>query len=231
MQPGSTAWIYVDLGSPRPIGEVRLNWETAYAVDYQIQVSNDAQSWSTVATIEGNATKGVHATDGLSAFARYVRVYCAKTSAFSDNYSLYGFQVFADSAPDLALRRPGQSSKIEGPGYQPGNALDGDGATRWSSGQWIQAGSTAWISVDLGATRSIGQARLNWETAYGVDYQIQASLDDQTWTTIVDVRGNGRAGVLDYTGLGATGRYLRVFATRTSLLNDNYSLYSLSVYA
>ena len=41
-------WIYVDLGSEKPVGGVRLNWEAAYGKSYKIQVSNDAKSWTEV---------------------------------------------------------------------------------------------------------------------------------------------------------------------------------------
>jgi subtilisin family serine protease len=231
MQPGSVGWIYVDLGSPQPIGEVKLSWETAYGVDYQIQVSNDAQSWSTIVTVTGNQTAGIHDSSGLASTARYVRVYCTRTSDLNDNYSLYDFNVYATSRPDLAQGKPASASTVEGPGYPAGNATDGNPTTRWSSGQWMQPGSVGWIYVDLGSSKSISDVQLNWETAYGVDYQIQTSDDAVNWTSIVTVTGNATAGVHDYGGLSATARYVRVYATRTSMPNNNYSLYGLSVYA
>jgi polygalacturonase len=41
-------WVYVDLGESKPINEVHLYWEGAYGKSYQIQVSNDAQNWTSV---------------------------------------------------------------------------------------------------------------------------------------------------------------------------------------
>ena len=76
------------------ISEVRLNWETAYAVDYQIQTSADAQNWTTIKTVVGNQSKGIVDFPGLSGTGRYVRIYCTQTSTGSDNYSLYDFQVY-----------------------------------------------------------------------------------------------------------------------------------------
>jgi len=42
--------ISVDLGAPKALGRVVLRWETAYGKAYQMQVSSDNQTWSTVFT-------------------------------------------------------------------------------------------------------------------------------------------------------------------------------------
>ncbi|MFF3935896.1 discoidin domain-containing protein [Streptomyces phaeofaciens] len=41
-------WIAVDLGATSTIDTVDLYWEAAYAVDYQLQVSDDNRTWRTV---------------------------------------------------------------------------------------------------------------------------------------------------------------------------------------
>ena len=41
-------WIYFDLGRPSVVSEVIIRWERAYATDYRILASNDAQSWQEV---------------------------------------------------------------------------------------------------------------------------------------------------------------------------------------
>ena len=180
MQSGTTGWIYVDLGSSQPIGEVRLNWETAYASTTRSRPAT-TPDWTTLVSVIGNQTAGVHDANGLAETARYVRVYCTKTSDSSDNYSLYDFNVYADLAArpgpgPAGLRLDGRGARLSA----PANAVDGNAATRWSSGQWMQSGATGWIYVDLGSPQPIGEVRLNWETAYGADYQIQASNDAVT---------------------------------------------------
>ncbi len=230
MQPNLTGWIYVDLGSPQSIGEVKLNWETAYAVNYQIQLSNDASKWTTIVTVNGNSTAGVHEYNGLAETARYVRIFCTQPTNANYNYSLFDFNVYAKSQPDLALNRPAYDSS-DNEGDVPGLAIDGNSSTRWSSGQWMQGTQVGWIYVDLGSQQRIGEAKLNWETAFGADYQIQVSNDATNWTTVVNVTGNTTASLHDYSGLAATGRYVRVYATRTSLGSDNYSLYDLKLYS
>jgi len=41
-------WLDVDLGSSQPVCQVTLDWETAYARAFQIQVSTDNSSWTTI---------------------------------------------------------------------------------------------------------------------------------------------------------------------------------------
>src|SRR5208282_5201774 len=230
MQNSNIGWIYVDLGAPFNISEVRLNWETAYAVNYQIQVSYDAVNWTTIQVISGNQSKGVADFSGLTGTGRYVRILCTQTSAGSDNYSLYDFNVYGTPITDLAQNRPTYASSVESSYYPPSMAVDGNSSTRWSSGQWMQNSSTGWIYVDLGAPFNISEVRLNWETAYAVNYQIQVSDDAVNWTTIQNVTGNQSKGVADFSDLSGTGRYVRILCTQTSAGSDNYSLYDFNVY-
>ena len=41
-------WIEVDLGAAHPLTKVVLDWETAYAVAFQIQVSDDGTTWTDI---------------------------------------------------------------------------------------------------------------------------------------------------------------------------------------
>ncbi|WP_329236490.1 discoidin domain-containing protein [Actinoallomurus sp. NBC_01490] len=84
-------WLQVDLGSTRSLCKVTLNWETAYAKAYQLQVSSDAKSWTPVySTTTG--TGGTQSVD-ITASARYIRVYGTVRST-QYGYSLWEFQVF-----------------------------------------------------------------------------------------------------------------------------------------
>ncbi|WZO98344.1 discoidin domain-containing protein [Isosphaeraceae bacterium EP7] len=93
MQPTKNAWIYVDLGATYKISEVSLIWEAAYAVNYQIQVSNDAQNWTTIRSITGNSSAGYTDQSGLSGSGRYVRIYATAPGPAS-NYSLYDLKIY-----------------------------------------------------------------------------------------------------------------------------------------
>ena len=84
-------WLEVDLGSPQNICSVEIQWEAAYATAFQIQVSNDNSTWTTVySTTTG--TGGIQ-TFPISTTARYVRMYgTARGTQFG--YSIFEFQVF-----------------------------------------------------------------------------------------------------------------------------------------
>jgi hypothetical protein len=85
-------WIYVDLGAPKKISEVKLDWETATAKDYDIEVSDDAQSWAVVKSVRDNSTTGWLDYPHLDTQGRYVRINC-KTRATGYGFSLWEFQV------------------------------------------------------------------------------------------------------------------------------------------
>ncbi|XXY49093.1 discoidin domain-containing protein [Sorangium sp. So ce269] len=83
-------WLQVDLGSSQPICQVTLQWEAAYGRAFQIQVSNDASTWTTVyATTTGT---GGTQTLPVSGTGRYVRMYGTQRGT-GYGYSLYDFKV------------------------------------------------------------------------------------------------------------------------------------------
>ncbi|UKS25361.1 S-layer homology domain-containing protein [Paenibacillus sp. HWE-109] len=85
-------WIYVDLGTIKSINEVRLYWEAAYAKSYQIQVSNDLQTWNNVySTTTGKGLMEKIAFNQTD--ARYVRMY-GTVRATQYGYSMWEFEVY-----------------------------------------------------------------------------------------------------------------------------------------
>ena len=89
-------WIYVDLGAVSTIQTVAINWEGAAGKDYTIDVcSGDpavAANWTTIQTVTGNTTAGVHTYPNLNGSGRYVRMYgTVRDSPYG--YSIYEMQV------------------------------------------------------------------------------------------------------------------------------------------
>jgi polygalacturonase len=67
-------WIYVDLLKSYKINEVVLRWDpTGYGKAYQVQVSDDASTWTTLKTITNNTT--FVNLDTVAGTGRYVRMY------------------------------------------------------------------------------------------------------------------------------------------------------------
>ncbi|WP_162907046.1 LamG-like jellyroll fold domain-containing protein [Allorhizocola rhizosphaerae] len=128
-----------------------------------------------------------HDHTGLSGSGRYVRVLGTLRGTIV-NYSLREFQVFGPSGGNLALDRPASASTST---LSVTGATDGNPLTRWASAST----DAEWIYVDLAAVKTISRVRLLWNSSYGKDYQIQASNDATTWTTIKTVTGAGATAV------------------------------------
>ncbi|MFI6724364.1 discoidin domain-containing protein [Streptomyces sp. R-74717] len=90
-------WIQVDLGRAQTVRRVLLDWETASAADYDIQVSDDAEHWTTAATARGKPSGArVDELTFAPVTARYMRMQGVKrTSSFG--YSLWRFEARATS--------------------------------------------------------------------------------------------------------------------------------------
>jgi hypothetical protein len=87
-------WLQVDLGSSQSVCGIGLTWEAAYATAFQIQVSADAQNWTTIySTTTG--TGGAQALN-VSGTGRYVRMY-GTARATPYGYSLWEFDVHTTS--------------------------------------------------------------------------------------------------------------------------------------
>ncbi|MGW1319470.1 discoidin domain-containing protein [Streptomyces sp. NPDC002426] len=128
-------WVGVDLGATSTISSLDLYWEAAYAVDYEIQVSDDNRTWRTVhrpsagevaarrADVKSPADAvGRHDTITLPtpATGRYVRMLGKERRSFYNpapstaqfGYSLYEMQVWgtggsADAAYPALPKNPG----------------------------------------------------------------------------------------------------------------------------
>jgi len=217
-------WIRVDLGATAAIDQVVLNWETAYATSYRIEVSADGSTWTTIySTTTGRG--GVEQL-AITGTGRYVRLY-GTSRATGWGYSLWEFQVYGTSGSTgtgtlISEFKPVAASSWEG-GNAPAAALDGRTTTRWSS----QFSDPQWIRVDLGGTAAITSVVLNWEAAYATSYRIEVSADGSTWTTIYSTT-TGRGGV-EQLAITGTGRYVRMYGTARAT-GYGYSLWEFQVF-
>ncbi|WP_041540502.1 family 20 glycosylhydrolase [Catenulispora acidiphila] len=95
-QYADPTWLQVDLGSVQTVNRVVLAWEAAYGKNYQIQLSNDGTTWTTVAT-RANGTGGTETLTFADATGRYLRMYgTARGTQYG--YSLWEFEAFDDAS-------------------------------------------------------------------------------------------------------------------------------------
>ncbi|MFT3827025.1 MAG: discoidin domain-containing protein [Chitinophagaceae bacterium] len=219
-------FIYVDLQVSYELCQVVLSWETAYGTDFTIDISDDALSWTTVATITGNTSQSN--IINITGTGRYVRMNgTARATAFG--YSLNEFQVYAIRPVNAcdpinqALNKPSNATS-EQVGFPVAFAFDGDVATRWGS----DFSDPQSIGVDLGAVNNLCQVVLNWEAAYATDYTIDGSLDSINWNTLATVTGN--TSLINTINVGGAARYLRMNGTARATA-FGYSLYEFQVFS
>lgn len=85
-------WFQVDFGGQRRVGKVVLNWETASAKEYSVDVSTDGSAWTAVASTATGAG-GVETVTFATQTARYVRLALTRRNTTA-GYSLWEVEVY-----------------------------------------------------------------------------------------------------------------------------------------
>jgi hypothetical protein len=104
-------WIYVDLGASYSVNRIKITWEAAYATAYQIQISTNASSWTTMKSVVGNTTLVNDHTTGISGTGRYIRIH-GTTRATVYGYSIFELEVYGTS-PSGRLTTPSPNSQTK----------------------------------------------------------------------------------------------------------------------
>jgi hypothetical protein len=210
-------------------GTVTLHWAgstggspTSYHI-YRGSMS-DGEATTPIATTNGTTT--TFTSTGLTNHRTYfyqVTGDNAVGASPASNEIMVTPGVTAIDGTNLALNRPAYASSIQGAGYPASAAVDDNFNTRWSS----LFSDPQWLLADLGATHTISQVALYWETAYAKAFQIQVSPDGANWTTIYSTtRGTGGTQILTVHG---TGRYIRVYGTQRGT-RYGYSLWDFRAF-
>ncbi len=247
-------YIQVDLGDFYDISKVVLSWEGAGASEYKLQVSLDGENWKDIEHItdgKGGIKESIFEDELI---ARYVKMKGIK--AGSDyGYSLWEFEVYGEKAEapqeNIALNKPSKASSEYTNPYsnfllESKYAFDGSVEDRGNSYQsrWVshrqkdypgEDVNSQWLQVDLEDVYNISKVVLDWEEACGKDYNIQVSLDGETWENISEVRGNSapkdsKHNVREYTyDEDVLARYVRVLGIEPAG-QYGYSLWEFEVY-
>jgi len=101
------SWIYVNLGATVHVSEVDILWETACASAYNIDVSNDAMTWTTVQNVaktpltspkETPPTNWTNAdVEKISGVGRYLRINGTTRCDPLYGYSFWEMRVYGDT--------------------------------------------------------------------------------------------------------------------------------------
>lgn len=218
----SPFWIYVDLEETYDISSVSINWQGACGEDYTIEVSDDQINWTVAKTIVGNTTYDQEIVEAISATGRYVRV--NTTKAPYNMTSIWEFKIYGTKSatqPDpvtniISLNKPVTAISEFDARYEATYVNDGIIATRWAS-ESIGDSLTKWIYIDLEASYLIDSVHIFWDGAYGKDYTIDVSDNTINWTAVETVVGDSVFGQQTFPDMSASGRYVRINATKSSM--------------
>lgn len=136
-----------------------------------------------------------------------------------------------------SLRPTGDSEELSRDGWSvtasasaaedpPAKMIDGDAATRWSSGAGQAPGD--WVAVDLGTQMSFNEIVLDAGTSSGDyvrRYQVEASDDGETWRPIA--RGQGATGDMSIVLPPTRARHIRIVGQSSS--GSWWSIYELTL--
>ncbi|MBN1409412.1 MAG: discoidin domain-containing protein [Spirochaetales bacterium] len=133
-------WIQIDLGATASISSVVLRWETACASAYQIQISSNASSWTTLWSTSSGS--GGNVTINLSGSGRYIRMYgTARATAWG--YSLWEFEVYGTGGATPPPNPTATPSPTQG---------SGTGTLFWADEFDGSSVNTAYWSYEVGGT-------------------------------------------------------------------------------
>ncbi|MEU7737568.1 discoidin domain-containing protein, partial [Streptomyces griseus] len=115
------------------------------------------------------------------------------------------------------------ASSQENGGTAAGNAVDGDGGTRWSSA----SADPQWIRIDLGSPATLSRVELAWEAAHAKSYRIELSTNGNDWTTAYSTTTS--AGGNETLTVSGDARYVRLTGTERAT-GYGYSLWEFKVF-
>ncbi len=85
----------VDMWSPQTVSSVKIAWNSHYASQYQVQISTDKQSWTTVyENYSANGGTVIHSFTPVS--ARYVKIYCIRR-ATEYGFAINEFEIYSEN--------------------------------------------------------------------------------------------------------------------------------------
>jgi mannan endo-1,4-beta-mannosidase len=119
-------WITIDLQETHTINRVVLAWEAAYGRSYQIQVSSNGSTWTTIhSTTNGDGGRDEINVNGTG---RYVRM-LGTVRATQWGYSLWEFEVYGTRStpppPPAEIRIEAENASLSGVTVQSASAASG----------------------------------------------------------------------------------------------------------
>jgi len=208
---------------------IALSWNDNAANEdgFKIERRTSTGAFSEVATVGINVT--AYNDNGLSGGTAYIYRVRAFKSSVNSSYSNEVTATTIANNVNLARNKPVAASSTDSdPTKAAENTVDGDAETYWRSGAVSSGAPIGWLSVDLGATTTIGKVVVNWkENYFAQTLSIQVSNNNSTWTAIHGATGS--PGVQTFNFAPTSARYVRLYFTKNN--KSNYRINEFEVYA
>jgi len=208
-------WVYIDLGEKKEINRVIIKWEAAYATQYKIQVSDDANTWTDIYT--SYSGKGQTEDISLTGSGRYVRVYGMARYNYSWPYSIFEIGIYgpesaqsASISPTVAvfdknIEKQADLTITLSPQSNTLAAIKNGTATLVAGTDYIVSGNTLVIKKSYLASQATGTIKLTLDYNNGVDPIFTVAIGDTTpvggpTPTIIygDVNGDKVVNAIDF---------------------------------
>lgn len=191
-QVSDPSWISVDLGAKKEINRLIICWEAAYATQYKIQVSDDANTWTDVIT-QYNGT-GKTEDISLSCSGRYLRIYGMQRANYQWPYSIWEIGVYgpeselsASISPTVAVfdKNPANATDISvtlDPKSNTLNAILNGPSVKLVAGQdyIIENKTNLIIKKEYLLGLPAGTTKLTFDYSDGVDPVLAIAVGDTT---------------------------------------------------
>jgi hypothetical protein len=211
-------WIYVDLGSPQRMEQMRIHWNAQrFARSYGIYMWHDScRGWCYL----GSTTNANGGEDTWTARGhiegQYFMLWLVNPYLGGNGYEILEWEIFGPgSVPvqgtNVALNKPATAFS-QAPGFEAGMSTDGNLATEWHSA----GGIPTWVYVDLGTATDVDRVILRWSAGLHATRYVLYAWDDRTipgrWVAVYN-RTNGAGGDETATFWRTRTRYMMLYAT------------------
>ncbi|MBC8082281.1 MAG: carbohydrate-binding protein [Hymenobacter sp.] len=214
----SSAWtapqyLQLDFGTVKDIARVKINWEAAYAKDYQLLISSDGNSWTPIHAVL-NGDGGFDDITGLAGRGRYLRINGTRR-ATSYGYSLYEVEVYGPTtaAPSSTL--------LQAEAYNAMQGIQVEATTDAGGGQNVgYVDATDWLSYYNVTFPTSG--------TYTIEYRVASPGGGALTADLADLNANTTA--LGRVTIPATGGW-QTWRTVTQSVSVNAGTYNFGLYA
>ncbi|AZU63955.1 discoidin domain-containing protein [Neobacillus mesonae] len=185
-------WLQVEYSEAKTIQGFKIHWERKNVNTYSIQVSNDGVNFKNVYHSTESKNQWIETIKLANAeTAKIVRLVITDFVSNSPNVekdvdwaavSVYEFEVLESlnsvvSEPgNVAVGKTASASNTEaGTNFVPGNTVDGDWNTRWSTDKGNNVPKT--LTIDLEALTQVQSVIINWERTNIIAFNMTYSED------------------------------------------------------